>query len=127
MLVYNDTIVTNSQSGNQTIRFPGSHSGDIARNNIWYMTNGANTGCSANVCDNNSVFTSSHPFVDPNGNFQLRSALAGALLSVPYDIDMRGVQRGADGTFDRGAFEFGGEVSGTAPAPPTNVRITSTQ
>jgi hypothetical protein len=123
VLVYNNTIVSASSGGNQTIRFPGSHSGDIARNNIWYITGGASTGCSANTCDNNSVFTSS-PFVDAaNGNFRLRSPLAGVALPSPFNMDLSGSMRGTDGVWDRGAYEYGGSTSTAFPAAPTGLHI----
>jgi hypothetical protein len=127
VLVYNNTIVSASQSGNQNIRFPGSHTGNIARNNIWYVTAGGLTGCSANVCDNNSVYTTSHPFTTTNpanGVFQLRDALAGVALSGVYGVDLLGVNRGADGIWDRGAFEFGGTPV-APPGAPANLHITS--
>jgi hypothetical protein len=124
VLVYNNTFVSATSGGNQTIRFPGAHTGNIARNNIWYVTGGASTGCSANVCDNNSVYTSSPPFANAAaGDFRLRSALAGVALGSPYNVDMYGLARGGDGVWDRGAFEFG--VGGTLPAPPANLHITS--
>jgi hypothetical protein len=121
VVVYNNTIITAAAQGNQNIRFPGGHSGDIARNNIWYVTAGATTGCSANVCDNNTVFTVS-PFVDVNGDFRLRAALPGVALSAPYDVDRNGVRRGADGTWDQGAMEFGGAAI-PPPSAPTSLRI----
>lgn len=129
--VYNNTIVTASVTGNQSLRFPGSHSSVVARNNVWYVSGGASTGCSANVCDNNSVFTSS-PFIDAgSGNFHLRSALAGVALAAEFSTDLCGNSRGADGVWDRGAFEYPGGASclGQAtpplapPAAPQNVRI----
>jgi hypothetical protein len=36
-------------------------------------------------------------------------------LSSPYNVDMNGTVRGADGSWDRGAFEFSGQ---SVPAPP---------
>lgn len=56
------------------------------------------------------------------GNFTLQAATAaGATLGAPFDRDLRGALRGADGVFDRGAFEYGSTAA--APAPPTNLRV----
>jgi hypothetical protein len=56
-------------------------------------------------------------------NFRLATATqGGTVLSPPYDRDMDGVARGSDGSWDRGAFEYGGRPV-AAPSPPTNLRI----
>ena len=39
-----------------------------------------------------------------------------------YNTDMLGNTRGADGTWDRGAYEFGGKLSYTAPKQPSGLR-----
>jgi hypothetical protein len=73
-----------------------------------------------------------NPFVsviEGSENFQLTAAtLAGYTLASPYNQDCSGkllkgptapcVTRGADGVWDRGAFEYGFAIS-----PPTNIRI----
>gem|GEM_PF-603943 len=48
------------------------------------------------------------PLIDGlNGNFHLNAPTqAGVSLSYPYDTDMDGNTRGADGTWDRGAYEY---------------------
>ena len=48
------------------------------------------------------------PFVDAAGlDFHLATATApGSSLGAPYDHDPDGVTRGADGSWDRGAFEL---------------------
>lgn len=55
-------------------------------------------------------------------NLHLNKALAGTTLSAPYNMDMDGNTRGADGTWDQGAFEFGGTGS-TKPGTPTNLQF----
>jgi hypothetical protein len=56
------------------------------------------------------------------GNFRLKAPTeAGANLGAPYDQDMFGVRRGADGTWDRGAFEFG-IGQGQTPSSPQGLR-----
>lgn len=131
VVVYNNTLV-GIQSGTCNIRFPGAHSGDIAQNNLWYgLGAGVSSGCTANTCANNLKMTS-NPFVNlANGLFQLIGAtVAGASLPSPYNTDMNGVVRGADGVWDLGAYEFssGSKPSTpppvkTAPAPPTNLSL----
>ena len=66
------------------------------------------------------VTTTGNPFAGSASlNFHLAVATAaGQSLGAPYNIDPDGKTRGAGGTWDRGAYEFGG----TAPAPgPTPV------
>ncbi len=46
-----------------------------------------------------------------------------ALPSSPYNADPDGTVRGADGTWDVGAFEFGCTSCASPPAPATSVRI----
>jgi hypothetical protein len=119
VLVYNNTFV-GVQSGTCSIRFPGSHSGDVAQNNIWYgLGSGVSTGCSANTCSSNATITSSNTFVNATaGDFRLRSATAaGVVLSSPYNVDLTGATRGTDGVWDLGAYEY---VSGGTPPPPTD-------
>jgi hypothetical protein len=126
VVVYNNTIVTASLLGNQNIRFPGSHTGNIARNNVWHVSAGANTGCSANVCDNNSVFNTLLSLVSNLlSDLRLTSPLPGVSLPSPFDVDMKGNRRGADGVWDRGAFEFGGTGGAATPTAPSGLHIIS--
>lgn len=76
--------------------------------------------------------SSINPFVNSSGfDFRLRVATAaGIALPAPYNTDLpypgaatAGVIRGADGVWDRGAFEF---VAG-GPNPPLNLRVTGVQ
>ena len=68
-------------------------------------------------------------FVDYNGNdFRLASdslLSAGTALSEPFNVDMYGVVRGADGAWDRGAFEFteDGSSPPTSMPTPLNLRV----
>ncbi|MGZ3745094.1 MAG: hypothetical protein ACXVBQ_14625 [Pseudobdellovibrionaceae bacterium] len=69
---------------------------------------------------------SGNPFVNLSANDLRLSAptLAGISLASPYNVDVLATLRGADGTFDRGAFEY---ASGSSVAPtlsaPTNLII----
>lgn len=73
----------------------------------------------------NGQNTNSNPFVSYNADplvadYDLVGATnAGSSLLSPYNTDPDGITRGSDGTFDRGAFEFGGSGGGTAPTITT--------
>jgi hypothetical protein len=75
--------------------------GDITLSFNHFQNAGATQGT-------NATSGSGNPFVDyTNGNFRLASATtAGTTLASPYNTDMFGNTRGADGTWDRGALEF---------------------
>ena len=93
------------------------------RNNLGY---GSNSGFDLNNMpnSNNTVASSSSQFVNYAGrNFHLSSATsAGYALSSPYNTDMDGNTRGADGTWDLGAYEYGGGNFVRAAAP-VNLRF----
>lgn len=125
--VYNNTIV-GVQSGTCSIRFPGSHTGDVAANNIWYgLAAGVSTGCSANSCLSNSRLTT-NPFVNgAGGDYRLREPLSGGVaLASPYDVDMLGARRGSDGVWDLGAYEYTASAGGAPQGlePPTGLTTT---
>jgi len=128
VLVYNNTLV-GIQNGSCSIRFPGTHTGDVAQNNLWFGLGGSVTsGCSANTCTNNLAVTSPSPFVDAaGGNFRLSApTAAGTVLPSPYDTDLVGLIRGADGVWDLGAFEYSAVgLDSTPPAPPTGLTLTA--
>jgi hypothetical protein len=110
--IYNNTLV-GVQSGTCAIRMPGTHSGVVVANNLWFgLGGGVGTSCEADTCESNELVTAS-PFVDAAaGDFRLAQATApGMLLAAPYDVDLAGAQRGADGVWDLGAYEY----SATAP------------
>lgn len=73
----------------------------------------------------NGQNTNANPFVSYNAdpllaNYDLVGATnAGNTLSSPYNTDPDGITRGSDGTWDRGAFEFGGSGGGTPPTITT--------
>ena len=122
-VAYNNTIVGIKNGYSAAIKFVGS--GNVCRNNLWYDTH-ANSGCTASSASNN-VKASTNPFVNyTGGNFHLSGATAdGTTLAAPYHVDMDGVTRGSDGTWDLGAYEFGGTAPPTTrPKPPTDVSAT---
>jgi len=106
------------------------------KNNIFYNCSVGQIGPLAhsynlyvNVPDMPSESTrttgTSDPFVNFAAlNFSLKSASPGSVLAAPFDIDLLGNVRGADGAWDKGAVEFGG-VTDTTPPVISNVGISS--
>lgn len=143
--VYNNTIV-GWISGAPGIGYNGS--GNVAQNNLFAQHPASDTvAFTGGTHDYNTYFSilnwqngqdlapglasseahgqllTSSPFTDKvSKDFTLKSPTqAGATLPGPYNVDMLGKIRGADGTWDRGAFEFGGPA--VLLSPPTNLRI----
>lgn len=117
--IYNNSIYNNATAGQCRL---SSKSGAI-RNNVWYLPRGMRFGCSSTTCDSNFAYTSESPFIDiQGGNFNLLKPIAGASLGAPYNVDLLGRTRGADGVWDAGAYEYGSGSIGTLKAP-TNLRI----
>lgn len=123
-LFYNNTIIVPNSGG---IEFGISYSGNTtgsgtARNNLYYCAGGGRNVYSTRVSADYDIFYgltheggangvngTGNPFVD-SANYDFRlvaGTVAGQSLSAPYNTDMLGATRGGDGTFDRGAFEFG--------------------
>ena len=112
--------------------FPQRSGGNEARNNLFYGDNNPGGGSVwQTTTHNHFILTSSigtsastgagNPFVDlANLDFRLTAGTpAGAALGAPYNIDMHGNVRGADGTWDRGAFEYAPSVAtNAAPMAP---------
>jgi hypothetical protein len=82
----------------------------------------------SSIRSNKTVFID--PFIDSSdsvANFRLSSETAyrhlsdGVALSSRYGTDMIGVRRGADGTWERGAYEFNTTSGTRRPNPPTSL------
>lgn len=105
-----------SNSGAAVNAFRGNNV--VVTNNIWLLCDGGGPAENA-VGGNNTINTGTVPFEDAaNGNFRLTNTLAGVTLAAAYNVDFDGETRGADGTWDRGAFEFdetGGDPDVTDP------------
>lgn len=110
--VYNNTFIG---LGGEEFVYIEAGSGN-ATNNLSYS-------CAANawvnITSTNNTDTDTNPFVsvDPtNANFAKLAAptTAGTTLSG-YSTDMLLTTRGADGTWDRGALEYGGEADTDTP------------
>jgi hypothetical protein len=139
---YNNTLVgpISSDAGILGFMNLGVGGSGSAINNIWEKTNsgtgysvGLGYSNSGNSCYDgsggcNQNLSGSAPLANYAGrNLTLTAATAaGTALSSPYNIDMYGNVRGADGNWDRGAFEYsgGGTSAGAAPlAPPQNLQV----
>ncbi len=91
-------------------------SGHTAYNNLFYVNQApswndvdhSNNACNHAISETNFQPLTSNPFVDStNYDFHLTAGTtAGMTLSSPYNVDMEGNTRGADGVWDRGAYEY---------------------
>lgn len=119
--VYNNTIA-GIKDWHAEILINGG-SGNECRNNLWWDNTGSIVNCVGSGTQTNNEIAGSNPFVNyAGGNFRLAAAKGpGTSLASPYNVDMDGVTRGGDGTWDRGAFEFG--TGGGPPSAPQNLRI----
>lgn len=123
--IYNNTIVNNQSTSFLYQNNPGAGagSGNVVWNNLFYASNGdlPSNGAGAIQSGYNAFFDSPNattvssdqigsgdPFVDSaGGDYHLAAATKpGKTLPAPYDVDPDGRVRGADGTWDRGAFEY---------------------
>jgi hypothetical protein len=129
--VYNNTILRGG--GHSGIRFFNSAGGNAARNNLWYdcgtvihegvdydtnyysdcgFTYAFEPGPNEPPKDGTGIASSitDDPFVDSAGrDFHLTAPLdgwPGDSLDAAYGSDFDGLTRGADGVWDRGAFEY---------------------
>jgi hypothetical protein len=136
LLFYNNTIHNIQGLWSGMVITTGA-GGNVSQNNIWYnsvRTNNSFSGTMANNWyfktqadgDDSSTkvvcTTGCDVFVDAaNKNFDLKVPVPqGLALSSPYNIDPDGSVRGADGVWDRGAFEY------SAGSPPTTTTPTTT-
>ena len=120
-LVHNNTFY--NMQGLWSGVFIEQGSGNVVRNNVWHgcvRTNNSGVSADTNwyfetIADGDSSGSSvtctsaCDIFVDAaQKDFHLAVATAaGAALPSPFDVDPDGRLRGADGTWDRGAFELG--------------------
>lgn len=136
--IYNNTFVNfNNISGRIAWGNADPSSTNIyVYDNLWYNSAAvAPTGpvttdynyyikCTGLPSESHMETGSSNPFVNlTGGDFHLTGATkAGQTLASPYDHDPEGNIRGADGTWDRGAYEFLENV--TKPTPPSGLTVT---
>jgi hypothetical protein len=132
--VYNNTFV-NVSYATITSANGGSYTSDsMMRNNIfWNSSTGGLANRDYDLCNtscgetNGQTFTSTGLFVNYSAeNYALaQPTTAGATLPSPFNIDYIGDTRGADGTWDRGAYEYVANV--TKPGAPTHLTAPSAQ
>jgi hypothetical protein len=137
-VVYNNTFYTIQGTYSGVVIQQGS--GGIVENNIWYSSvrtnnsfNGTidynwyfntvqdgDTAAHKTVCSSNcNIFVGDNA---TNTNFRLSvDTPTGLVLAAPFNVDADGNVRGANGTWDRGAYQFG---SGAAlPNPMTQLSV----
>lgn len=134
---YNNTMVNIGGVCGLKTTEPGSN-GNISRNNLYYNCNllgtasdtsrdyntyiltGGTASVGAGTGEPNSETSGSDPFVSIAGDdFHLTTATGGGqVLASPFDTDPDSKVRGADGVWDRGAFEHVSD----APNPPCCLR-----
>lgn len=108
----NDVLIANNtfvgvQQGRCSLRCAGDNAGNEIANNVWFgLGEAVGTDCDANACEANEVVAAA-AFIDASADFHLAAPLGpGVSLAPPHDVDMDGMTRGADGSWDLGAFEF---------------------
>jgi hypothetical protein len=136
ILFYNNTMVNIQGTYSGVVIQSGT--GNEVRNNIWYNSVRTNNSFGGSISDNwyynttqdgDSSATKSvcaancDIFNSISGkDFRLKAPTArGTALAAPFNVDMGGTIRGADGTWDRGAFEFNGTT--VTVQPPTNLKV----
>jgi hypothetical protein len=135
--VYNNTIYNIVGTYSGVVVQAGT--GTVVQNNIWYNSVRTNNSFAGGTIGFNWYFntvqdgdaSSSKVVCTSNCNIFLdaahklfnltRATPAGTTLPAPFNLDPNGKARGADGTWDRGAFEYT-----AGPAAPTNLRIIPT-
>lgn len=124
-LAYNNTFAGFPESSVLGVIYYAGGSGNIARNNLAYDITGS-FSVTANTTSNNTEEVSD-PFVDyANRDFRLSGHTAnGTSLSAPYNEDPLGNIRGADGTWDLGAYQFGDAPPGDVTVNTTNLTATN--
>jgi hypothetical protein len=117
--LYNNTFINIDRTILGSIY--ASRTDTVAQNNLFYTTNSPNFAAwtthdynhfiaagGTHGEANGTSASSGDPFSDyPNLDFSLTNeTTAGLTLGPPYNVDMFGNVRGADGVWDRGAYEY---------------------
>ena len=113
----------------------GSPTGNVARNNIlmsmvrdfagnWNTDYDMFVSTTGTLNEANDVVTTTNPFVDhANNNYRLSAGTTAGQTLASCTTDMYGTTRGSDGTWDRGAIEYGTGGDSTPPSAPSGVFI----
>jgi hypothetical protein len=126
--LYNNTFVNVSFATTNTANGGSFSSDSVGRNNIyWNSSPGPLPNQDYDLCNsscgesNGQTYTATDLFVSYSGhNYALAKATnPGVTLPSPYNTDYLGNTRGADGVWDRGAYEFTGGAS--QPSAPVHL------
>jgi hypothetical protein len=140
-VLYNNTVVDSTAAFFRQCEAPTGctgATGNVVKNNLLYNSSGSiiqDTGgaidhdyttcllCTNPPSEPNGETGSYDPFVNrASSNYQVTSGTkAGLTLDAPYNTDLLSKTRGADGVWERGAFEFSG--TDTPPGSPLNLRV----
>lgn len=135
--IFNNTFVNvndSNPSDAASILPIGNLTNVLVYNNMFYNTNPRiiNGSHNYNWFDSdshgeaNAQVSTSSPFVSYSGKDYRLSGPTMTVVSQPspYNLDMLGNTRGADGVWDRGAYEFGGTSTvKPIPAVPTGLTV----
>lgn len=128
---YNNTVIGVFFAVHATANGGSYAPGSVGYNNIYWNSTSpglpsndydlCNSGCSETHVQ---TYTNTNLFTNYSGrDYSLARATApGFALPSPYDTDFDGTSRGADGTLDRGAYEYVSGGTG-APTPPTGLSV----
>jgi hypothetical protein len=108
--VYNNTFIGVLDDGTM-IGVYGTNA--MVKNNLFY-------NCASSTISVTNGETANNLTVGSNvfSGFAITAALPGTSLGSPYNTDLTGATRGADGVFDIGAYEYS---AGGEPEPPAPV------
>jgi hypothetical protein len=129
---YNNTV-NGIPMGSRTANGGSWNSNSQGANNIYWnagaqgFPSNSYDFCSGTCSGTGSISSGSNPFVNSAGNdYHIVSTVGakypkdkGINLGSPYNTDMDGVTRGADGVWDMGAYEFGTSTVLAKPSAPT--------
>lgn len=122
IVAINNTFVNLGTGGymDRTAETGNTCSGCAATNNLSYGSPNeqGNSTFSNNTDDSVNRFVSLAGF-----DFRLTAGLAGLSLAAPYNVDVLGNTRAGDGTWDRGAYEYGAALSSTVLTVSGTVNI----
>lgn len=115
-LVYNNTLVGIRESSVYSMIHIAAGSGNEAKNNLFHHCIDSDSTANS-VANNYSVST--NPFTAAMSyDYSLVGPVpTGTSLSSPYNLDPAGITRGADGTFEVGAYEFDSGAEGDTTDP----------
>jgi len=130
MYFYNNTVVNVGMSV-RTANGGSYATGSQGLNNIYWNSGGPGIGnddydfCNGTLseAETHGIANGSNPFVNYSAqNYQIISNVSstlprnkGVALSAPFNLDLNGNVRGADGAWDIGAYEFNAGSSDTTP------------